>query len=74
MLGFLDSIYFYVGLNEFDRPGWSGATRGRGTPQIPLSLAPRTMVSGGHRGPPDTIVFGAKDNGIWGAFFVNPTE
>ena len=32
------------------------------------------MVSGGHRGPPDTIVFGAKDNGIWGALFVNPTE
>ena len=70
MLGFLDSIYFYVGLNEFDRPGWPGATRGAegppryhrlwrqrqwhlggtGDPQIPLSLAPKTMVSGGSQG------------------------
>ena len=32
------------------------------------------MASGGHRGPTDTIVFGAKDNGIWRALFVNPTE
>ena len=32
------------------------------------------MASGGHRGPIDTIVFGAQENGIWRALFVNPTE
>ena len=38
----------------------------KSAPQIPLSLAPKTMVSGGPLCPPDTIVLGAKDNGIWG--------
>ena len=38
----------------------------KNAPQIPLSLAPKTMVSGGPLCPPDTIVLGAKDNGIWG--------
>ena len=44
------SLKFLLKSNDFDCPGWPGATRGRGTPQIPLSLAPKVMVSGGAQG------------------------